>query len=413
MSRGREEVFFRAGQPPTQSLSTRDGGGTMSEIVVPRSVEPAAAAVPAAAGDGRPVQPARIVGLDAMRALLLSYGVLVHTSNVKLEPIFTFVEQSSGLFRMNAFFFLSGLLTALTMDRLPLNQWLRGRLLALGVPLAFGLAVLNPLFFLVQNEAPKTSFMIGFVARNHFDGYLHLWFLFSLIVFTLIAYAIRRREGRGGHTPRLERALLIPSTAHRSLSLLALICALPIVYFPVTFLVRRLDLAPLGVEGVGFVVTSTVRALPFYLFGFIVPRHALARALFSSRIYLLVGLLSIPTLAIEAGLWNPPGNVSTIIGGIGRPAFSIAFILIVTPWFLRMKTIPAALRALSKSAYTIYIVHLVLVSVFLYGFAWLGLGIHPAAAATVVCVFAVALGIHFGLVERFRWARFLLNGRLK
>jgi len=369
------------------------------------------AATRATPGSNGPPPSSRIVGLDALRAILLSYGILVHTANLKIEPIFFFIEESSGLFRMDAFFFLSGLLTALTIGRLPPGQWLRGRARALGVPLLFGLLLLNPLFFFVQYVAPKTAFMIGFVERNHFDWHLHLWFLFSLIFFTIVAFAIRVWRANRGVDGLPERMNLIPPTPRRSVKVMLLVLAFPFAHFCVTFVMSRLLYAAPGLGAVSFIIQATVTALPFYLLGYLMPGHAGLRTPFSSSIYWLVGLLSIPLLAERMGFIHLAGWERAVAAGVGHPAFALAFILIVTPWFVRLEKIPRIFRMLSESSYAMYIVHLLLVSIFLYTFAWAGFGIYLTAILTAGLTFGAALALHFGLVRQHAWLRFLVNGR--
>nr|WP_294394277.1 acyltransferase family protein [uncultured Sphingomonas sp.] len=347
-----------------------------------------------------------------MRAILLSYGIFVHTANVKIEPLFFFIEGSSGLFRMNTFFFLSGLLAALTIGRATPASWLQKRVIALSVPLLFGLLILNPLFFLLHSHVPKVGFMVGFVERNRLVWHLHLWFLFPLLAFTMTTFAIRDLQVRKGRSIAIRNDNLIPDAPHIRLAVLAALLAFPALRYLAMWVVYHIPFRSAGLGHFSFIISMTFGTLPFYLLGYLLPNHRFLQAMFSSPIYWLVGLLSIPLLLARIGVVALDPKTHDIVNSVGSTAFSLAFIVITTPVFLKITSIHPFLTSLSKSSYTIYIVHFLLVSMFLYAYSWAGLSIYPAAAATVISVFIVALTIHSQLVERHRWARFLLNGKM-
>jgi glucan biosynthesis protein C len=356
----------------------------------------------------------RIVGLDAMRAILLSYGIFVHASNLKGEPLFVAIEHSSGLFRMAAFFFLSGLLAAITMDRATPRRWLAARAVALGVPLLFGLDVLNRLFFLLHDHAPRVGFMAGFVERNRFTWHLHLWFLFCLLAYSAAASAIRVVELRRPGRRRPMSAELIPPHPRLDLAAVALVIAFPFATLALQRLGARVPPLWSGLAPWKHIIVSTFRYAPYFFLGFFMPRVAAVRALFSSPVYWLIGLLSIPAVLdrpdLAVDLTRSPA-LGRALFDAGRAAFALTFILVVTPLVVRQRSVPPALSALSRSAYTIYLLHLLLISACFHAFAWLGWGVYPAWIATIAIVFAVATAIHFAVVERCPWARFLLNGR--
>lgn len=354
---------------------------------------------------------ARIVGLDALRALLLSYGVLVHVSNLRVAPIFHFIEISSSLFRIPAFFFLSGLLAALTSVRPAPTRWLGQRMMALGIPLLFGLAVLNPLFFALHARVPARAFMVGFVDRNRFVWHLHLWFLVALIAYTLIAFAIRAQEVRRG-SASLELAQPIPDQSRFSPRVLAGLLFFCLVQAVVVTVCSRLmamsgTLAPLR-----FLVTVTVANSFFYLLGFLLPRSAALRQTFTNPAYALIGLLGMPTILGLAGAAPAGLPVIGFVDKIGRAAIALAFILAVVPVFYRLTRISSALAALAKASYTLYLIHLLAISALLHGFAWLGITVYPAALLTGMITIALGLAVHFKLCEQIPLARLLLNGRL-
>lgn len=351
---------------------------------------------------------ARLVGLDVMRSLLLTYGLFVHTSNLKIKPLFSIIEQSSTLFRMSTFFFLSGLLTALTIGRMTPGKWLRNRLLALGVPLCFGLAVLNPLFFLVHKLAPKKSFMIGFIERNHVNWHLHLWFLFCLIFFSIMAFLIRAIEVQ----KQTEDApfTLVGKPQLNGLALAGLLL-FPLVHAVISFVAWRVPLSRVGLQPFTYIFVSTVNLAPYYFLGFMATRWDFVPKLFSSRIYWVIGIWAIPMFLLDEGLIEVRPHLRAIIDDAGQQACRVLFILVTLPLFMKIKTAPPIFLRISRSAYTLYLIHLLLISVCLYFFAYIGANIYLAALLTVIVVFFTCLIFHEQVVERYKIARMLLNGK--
>lgn len=81
----------------------------------------------------------RLPGLDLFRGLLLIGGPLVHSTFIAPPAVAHAVIEGSGLFRMAAFFAISGFLGGTTYR----PGWLRLRLVQVGVPALFGILILN------------------------------------------------------------------------------------------------------------------------------------------------------------------------------------------------------------------------------------------------------------------------------
>lgn len=357
---------------------------------------------------------ARIIGLDALRALLLSYGVFVHTANINIGPVFEYIELTSALFRMSCFFFLAGLLAALTMDRLTPFEWVKGRLVTLVVPLLFGLVIINPAFFALHSVAPHVGFMAGFMERNRFVTPLHLWFLIPLIVYSVIAYVIRVIEIRLFPDQRFEKGHVMPVEPRYQATAFVAIIALCLAPPALNWLIYQIPFHGFGLDNHRFVWASTARYAPYFLLGFFLTRSSTLRSAFSSKIYgLVLALMSIPGVLSSLQIAEQKDIIYEfpIVLGISKAAFAFFFIVTITPWFYRFKHVSKPVLLLSQASYTLYIMHFIMISICLICFANLRVPMYTAAAATVAIVFTGCLLIHFGLVERFRWVRFALNGR--
>ena len=80
-------------------------------------------------------------GIDLFRAVLLLGGPFVHSANI--DPAFNGpVSFGSGLFRMAAFFAISGFLGAQTCGK---PHWLENRMIQVGIPALTGLLIINPM----------------------------------------------------------------------------------------------------------------------------------------------------------------------------------------------------------------------------------------------------------------------------
>lgn len=148
------------------------------------------------------VYPARyFYGLDGLRAVLMLVGVLWHAVNI-LSPISTFVYDSSlhesmglfalvypeHLFRMEAFFLVSGFLAQMVLWRKGKAAFWRARVRRVLLPLVLGCFGVN---FLLQVFG---SVFMGYLWSN-FDMWrwvMHGWFLITLMMCAAVDMALPR-----------------------------------------------------------------------------------------------------------------------------------------------------------------------------------------------------------------------------
>lgn len=126
----------------------------------------------------------RLVGLDFWRSILLLYGVLLHTAGrVRLIPddpwIFGVIQSLSRATRMQAFFLIAGYLAAASIRKKGAAEWLRGRTAQLMIPLFVVWITFQRLTDLVKRGDP-------FATPLNID---HLWFLLVLMAFSLLTAA--------------------------------------------------------------------------------------------------------------------------------------------------------------------------------------------------------------------------------
>ena len=124
----------------------------------------------------------RLPGLDVARAWMMLLGIIVHGTafslfHIKAHYWLATVGLVSGLFRMEAFFAISGLLAAKVIAKTSKREWLSKRATSLLVPFLFGVLVVNPIGYILSNLLQQRP---ALTAVRLDIG--HMWFLLTLFV---------------------------------------------------------------------------------------------------------------------------------------------------------------------------------------------------------------------------------------
>ena len=369
----------------------------------PEGVSPAGVS-PAAIGGVARKAAERVHHLDFLRASMMILGVFVHASHADYDlGSYQAIRFLSGSFRMACFFLISGYFSAAMLERYTDRQFLRRRLLALGVPAVFSVLVLNP---------PALSAM-----RHYFstapvpiepivNWHLHVWFLFVLMIYSLAARPLLRVcQAVSGALARLSGPQYSEALA------LALLTAVASVAFKA--LEKWGGLLP-AFDQYSEITGSAVENVPYFACGLLmqrVPRvfgFAHARPWFWSLAAL--GLLGPRWWLEQQPITTTPQHLLHLTVDF-TTAFACSFALLsIAARCVRRPRRWVTLTA--ASAYTIYIAHYLFISLALehtqrWGFS------QPLRAATAALVaLGAGYAIHFGLVERVPFAALLLNGRL-
>jgi glucan biosynthesis protein C len=359
----------------------------------------------------------RIHYLDALRSFCMLYGVFFRAELVAPGILlYQMIADASGLFRMATFFAVSGFFAAMLLDRRGSGGFLNARLVAVGVPALVCMVILNP-----ETAYLKYVFETGWVdlgtyaaaqfsaeAIGSYNWVLHLWFLFALLAYILVApalvWAIRRgraAEAYGWIDGRLGWAVF---------PLLAVAVGGALVFFRG---LSAVALTPILHGSVSGVALLTMHHFPFFALGLL--------AYWSPRLFDRLHTVPLVTGALACGLWALV--YATGAGEHGPAAMQILYFFTLgftnvcmiglLMWvFRRLVTGPSrVLSLISGSVYTVYLFHYLAV---------VGLAValrpvidnpHVLYALVVVLTFAVTIALHEWVIGRSPWLRFLFNGR--
>lgn len=351
----------------------------------------------------------RFASLDAARGVLMMLGVVLHASNiyavdgawlvrdVQRAPAFDLIGSAVHVFRMPAFFWISGFFTAFTFLRDGPAGLLRKRLLRIGLPLLTSWATLNvATAMLVANLRGRDP--LG-VWQDRVPLY-HLWFLVDLAIFVLLAALILPRLG----------ALRRHGAVLGSLGLALLLAA-------VTLFTALVDMAA-RTTGVGYVdifgLTTLYRLAtyaPYFAVGIAMYTSATSRATFLRvPIVALVPAVAVAVLAdsYTKGHGRVIGEASQLIETLMIWICVAAVLRLFQVLFPRDSRLT---RALSDVAYTVFLFHHLVVVIL--GAALLGVGWGPWPKFLLVCAggLAIPLLLHFTMIERWTPLRLLFNGK--
>jgi len=150
-----------------------------------------------------------LLGIPYHAALIFATGEDWLVVAPDRSAAFQVLADFMRVWRMPTFFVIAGFFAVLMLRRRGPRAWLRGRAMRLGLPLLFGLLLVNPIAIflrtLVVSGSPRDARTELMTSAALFPGGFveHLWFLVELLiyctVFALIAMTpLRHKLGRAG-----------------------------------------------------------------------------------------------------------------------------------------------------------------------------------------------------------------------
>jgi glucan biosynthesis protein C len=371
--------------------------------------------------------PVRYHYMDSMRSVLMSMGVVIHSAMVfktgkpwiisdpRQSLFFDGLIWLLHLFRMPAFFMVSGFFVHFSLRRMSVRDFLRVRIVRILAPLlATGLLV-NPIqtYLLYRHREGRwlglSDFLVGELPRSWiYDCWItHLWFLIILLIYFLVAAGVFAVV-RGVHLDRRFRPPRLSSPA------LATFLALAALSGYALFVGGLSKLFP-NVVNAYFLHFIEVKKLLVYacyfVFGvFLFENPVLERCFL--KINPAHGLL----LALAAPVY---AAYKDSVGLVGKAVELYAYTVLVWVavafcfnFFMKFCNRSSRLfRYLSEASYSIYLFHHVIVIAL--GMAMIPLGLSCGVKFTllVAATLMLTLAIHHFLILRFAVLRFLFNGK--
>lgn len=334
--------------------------------------------------------PSRLRFVDNLRILLTSLVVLHHIATMYGLPIWYYTEPPTsagaqlGLtvfvlvdqaWFMGAFFLLSGYFTPASYDRGGPRAFLRDRLIRLGIPLLVFYFALSPLAHLGahQDGSPLRWYL-------HAVGTGPLWFALALLV--LDASYVAVRHAAGNRPPRDRQRPSRRAVIGFVLALALVSYALRIV-IPIGFWVPIVDFPTSAYlpQYVGFFVVGTIAQRRGWLSA-VTTRTGwagLGAALGATLVFL--------PLALAGGLdgWSGRGTPSSLFYALWDSTFAVGITLALLALFRSRATAQGPLsRYLSGHAFTVYLIHALVVTA--AGYALSGLHLPTVAKFAVASV---------------------------
>ena len=341
----------------------------------------------------------RLAGMDIWRGLLLTLGVFIHCAALAERPALDMIEEVSHLFRMAAFFAISGFFAALTVRKAPSAAWLRQRAIMLAVPMVVGLFTINPLSHLLIGRMSETpGLMFGAHPWHPGDTTMHLWFLIALLLYTPFAPLFLRSEATG-------------------LRFIDAVMRRPLISLAIFWLLGTSLLLAGHVIGAQFGKAHLLRQIAFftlfYSLGYWTFAHEGFRRWFCNlptSIYLLALALAVTDLVL-VGV-QASGAVRYAVQFSVLPLVSLAATSLIFRHALAYRMESAFGLRVARASYTIYLLHILTILAIVYlAYPYV---VSPYVALLVIApVVVVGLYLfHTFVVAKVPLLAFVLNGRL-
>lgn len=372
----------------------------------------------------------RIHQLDLLRALLMMLGVVIHAAFVfvterswliaesETARVFDYIVLIINVFRMPAFFLISGYLFALVLARQTVWTCMSVRLRRIGIPLVVvGLLLNAPQLWLLDVFGPE--YQGAAIVRNNcstlFTIYsgcwlIHLWFLSTLAYFFLIGSIIHLLLPLVKALPRIR----IP--AANSMWWPLTVVTFAVFSYPIQSLYWRLDDQLLAYLPL-FSADRTFMLLPFFLVGFFIHRayeNFQAWAVWSplATIFLLLSwsglLVGFSTSGLDRAEFLYGSRNTTLLAYAVAFQTSVAMIVAISKVKLRS---PESTTYLADASYTIYLTHHLLVFLTALWLTTIALPITVKFALIFSFALTVSWLFHHFIVRRFAVLKLLFNGR--
>lgn len=301
----------------------------------------------------------------------------------------------NAAFFMGLFFLISGYFVPGAYDRKGAAKFLQDRCLRLGVPVfVFAVAVFPLVFYLT---IPGQSFEQFLIDRHLSQGYVevgHLWFLVHLLIYAIV-YVLWRRWQQS--SPGCESLIAAPSHGWIGGYLvgLAIVTFIVRILYPIDVWVRVLGVIPVE-------MAHLPQYLSLFVMGMMAYRHNWLYEMPAQRgmIWLAIGLIAsllryayalggekwFPTRLIAGGGWDWRSLLWSTWEAVICVGMSVG---LLTLFREQVNLQGRLLQSLSVNAYTVYVIHILIVVAVQFSIA--SLVLHPLIKFSLVTLVSVPL----------------------
>jgi len=366
----------------------------------------------------------RLFFIDNLRILLITLVMMIHLSityggegswyyrdgqaDTLSSILLNWHNATVQAFSMGLFFMIAGYFTPGSYDRKGPRQFLKDRLLRLGIPMLCYDFIIGPLmaYPLIKSGAwksagPYQDYLARYYSRFHI-GTGPLWFVEALLIFA-ICYALWRAFTKAP-SPAEQDETGPPGNLKIAVFILALT--------GVTFAVRIWLPVGWSFEPLNFQFPFFPQYICMFIVGIVAYRHNWLVRITDAmgRLWLCLAVVMVvivfPALFILGGAAK--GNIAPFLGGLHWQCFSYALweqltgvaLIIALPALFRKRLNRQGrlTRAMAGSAYTAYIIHAPVV--ILVAIAIRNISLYPLLKFAIAVLIAVPLCFALGNIIR-------------
>ncbi|MBW8191628.1 acyltransferase family protein [Neiella marina] len=358
----------------------------------------------------------RLYFIDAMRAVLMMLGVVIHSANVFSSDqnwliyadnswfLASYLSELIHIFRMPAFFVVSGYFCLFTLKRYGVSKFWKVRSERLLVPFFTVAIVINTgQSLLLDASGWRELEWASYLMRGQYVS--HLWFLINLMIYFTVIALFAKLFGRifYGIGHRLEVACM-------RLPMVIILLLLP--FASIAVLATNHLGFPLYAEYYGVIkLYSLLKFLPFFLFGIVLALNKELLARFAG----IPLWLNFTALVLAAWLQSSAvrlANENVILTEYSHALLTWVSVTTCFSLFRRFFNHNSKFwMTLSGASYSVYLFHHVLVIAFglllvkVNCIPWLGFML------LVILVPICTLWLHDNLITRLPMLSYLFNGK--
>lgn len=348
----------------------------------------------------------RYTGLTAWRASMMMLGVLMHgltmvdpgSANVPTQ----FFKAFSHLFRMEAFFAISGYLSFRSSKKLQ-EDYLYTRITQLSIPLLFSYILIIPI------GIPFSRFNGIEVIPG--DLY-HLWF-----IVVLISVVIINEKSKKHYIYNKIIDCVRANTAKRIFyfSLFAFICGLTTSCFQQYIINKYVSL---DLNSISITITSIPYFLVFYVYGYVSAElHDFNNSTMIYRLGLAACLILL-LFALFHTFFHPVfygydrSFYMKVIGIAIVPIVAMPFSALIIQSGIDFNIRSNVFNLIARCSFVVYIFHITVMQIILFICNVLELGLMQKVVTVVGGGFTISAAIYFLIIEKSKILKMIFNGSM-